>query len=694
MSTPPLTILVVHNHYQQRGGEDSVFETECAMLRGAGHTVICYEKHNDEINSGEKRLAASGQRLEAPTAQVLGTRYQVLANTATTDDGAATKRHKKPQKETSSHTEAQRHRDETASADRLAFIRVHSWLLIQLRAFLCFSWQKEHPATSSTKPTSSTSPASRTMGSPCQTSTPTHPHTHTLSPENFSQSCQSCNPVNKHAASDSRSFASIRGSFSSFVRFVSFVVNKSSLFFTTIWNRTTYREITALIREHHPDVIHCHNTFPLISPSVYWAAARQGVPVVQTLHNYRLICINPYLYRGGRICEDCLGRSPLRGVIHRCYRGSLAASVTVAAMLIAHRLLGTYRNKVTTYIALTEFGRNKFIEARLCDPSKVVVKPNAVGASATAEAVPQVLGTRYQVLANTASTGDEIATKNHEKPQKAPSSHTEAQRHREHPAGSDSRPFASIRGSTHNADSPISNFKFQISTPATVLYAGRLSPEKGVDILIAAWKLFLAQSNQQPTTSSLDQQEDRNDSPASQLVPSTYPLVPSPSPAATLVPSTYHLVPKAQPRLHIIGDGPERSTLEAAAQGFPSVSFIGRLSPTELHAHMARASILVLPSRCYETFAMAVNEAAAVGTPAIVSNIGGQASIIEDGATGFTFRSGSAESLAETLAKALSDPARLAEMGRLAQARFLAGDCPPSHNLSALENVYTLAMKG
>ena len=124
------------------------------------------------------------------------------------------------------------------------------------------------------------------------------------------------------------------------------------------------------------------------------------------------------------------------------------------------------------------------------------------------------------------------------------------------------------------------------------------------------------------------------------------------------------------------------------------MTFTGRLSSIDLHAHMATASVLVLPSTCYETFAMAVNEAAALGTPAIVSDIGGQASLVEDGATGFTFRSGSAESLAEALAKALADPVRLAELGRHAQARFLASDCPPSHNLSALENVYTLAMKG
>ena len=81
----------------------------------------------------------------------------------------------------------------------------------------------------------------------------------------------------------------------------------------TLWNPETCREVRALIRAERPDVLHCHNTFPLISPSIYYAAAREGVPVVQTLHNYRLACLNGFLFRDGSVCERCLGRAPWRG---------------------------------------------------------------------------------------------------------------------------------------------------------------------------------------------------------------------------------------------------------------------------------------------------------------------------------------------------------------------------------------------
>lgn len=400
---PPLTVLIVHGRYQQPGGEDSVFDNESAMLEAAGHTVVRYERHNDEV----KRIS------------------------------------------------------------------------------------------------------------------------------------------------------------------------KLSLFFKTIWNRTTYREICALIRQHHPDVIHCHNIFPLISPSVYWAAARQNVPIVQTLHNYRMICINPYLYRKGKLCELCVGRSPIPGVIRRCYRDSLAASFTVAAMLIIHRMLGTYRNKVTTYMALTEFGRVKFLEARLCDKSKVVVLPNPINAGEAHSPAPAVSAPPENGL-------------------------------------------------------------------STVLYAGRLSPEKGVHILVEAWRIL---TQRQPATTE-------------------------------------------RYRLEIVGDGTERESLEASAAQLSAVSFAGHIPQQELHARMAKAFILVLPSTCYETFAMSVNESAALGTPSIVSNIGGQASLVEDGVTGYLFAYGSAESLADVLEKALADPAKTSRIGSNARAAFLASDNPPEKNIQALLKIY------
>ncbi len=145
----------------------------------------------------------------------------------------------------------------------------------------------------------------------------------------------------------------------------------------TLWSSRTTHDVAALIDRFKPDIIHVHNTFPLISPSLYWAAERAGVPVVQTLHNFRLMCLNGLFLREGKVCEDCMGRLPWRGVVRRCYRGSTAASGVLAGMLTLHRGLGTYRNKVTRYIALNEFCRGKFIEGGL-PAERVVVKPNFV----------------------------------------------------------------------------------------------------------------------------------------------------------------------------------------------------------------------------------------------------------------------------------------------------------------------------
>jgi glycosyltransferase involved in cell wall biosynthesis len=144
----------------------------------------------------------------------------------------------------------------------------------------------------------------------------------------------------------------------------------------TIWSQQTFSAMRGLIAAHRPQVVHFHNTFPLISPAAYYAAHAAGVPVVQTLHNFRLVCVNAVLFREGKPCEQCLGKIvPWRGVAHRCYRANRGASAATAAMLTAHRLLGTWRNAVDAYIALSEFSRRKFIEGGL-PAEKVVVKFN------------------------------------------------------------------------------------------------------------------------------------------------------------------------------------------------------------------------------------------------------------------------------------------------------------------------------
>jgi glycosyltransferase involved in cell wall biosynthesis len=149
----------------------------------------------------------------------------------------------------------------------------------------------------------------------------------------------------------------------------------------TLWSTKASTELTKLITVFKPTVIHVHNTLPLISPAIYWAATRAGVPVVQTLHNFRLTCLSALYLRDGKVCEDCVGHLPWRGVVHKCYRESTAASGVLAAMLTLHRGLGTYRHKVSRYIALNNFCREKFIEGGL--PAELIaVKPNFVDSPA------------------------------------------------------------------------------------------------------------------------------------------------------------------------------------------------------------------------------------------------------------------------------------------------------------------------
>lgn len=147
----------------------------------------------------------------------------------------------------------------------------------------------------------------------------------------------------------------------------------------TLWNRSAYRKLRELVRRERPGVVHFHNTFPLMSPAAYYAARAGGAAVVQTLHNYRLLCPAATFYRDGNVCEDCLGKAlPLPAVRHACYRGSRSASAATAGLLAAHRAIGTYRGAVDLYVALTEFARRKFVEGGL-PASKVATKPNFVG---------------------------------------------------------------------------------------------------------------------------------------------------------------------------------------------------------------------------------------------------------------------------------------------------------------------------
>jgi glycosyltransferase involved in cell wall biosynthesis len=156
------------------------------------------------------------------------------------------------------------------------------------------------------------------------------------------------------------------------------VLEKVALGKRAIWSSDTKRDLKALIAREKPEIAHIHNTFLLVSPSVYYACAEADVPVVRTLQNYRLLCPAATFFREGIPCEKCLGKTPpLPSVAYACYRDSRAQTAVVAGILTVHRLMKTWQKQVDMYIAVTDFLREKHIEGGL-PPEKITVKPNTV----------------------------------------------------------------------------------------------------------------------------------------------------------------------------------------------------------------------------------------------------------------------------------------------------------------------------
>jgi glycosyltransferase involved in cell wall biosynthesis len=153
------------------------------------------------------------------------------------------------------------------------------------------------------------------------------------------------------------------------------LINKLIIAKNTIWSNSTYKELTDFLAVHKPDITHFHNTFPQISPSAYSACKNHGVPVIQTIHNYRFICPGALLQRKNVPCEDCVGNNFFPALRHRCYRNSLSATGTLVAMISFNRLVGSYHNNIDRYIALTEFAASRLIAGGL-PKEKIVTKPN------------------------------------------------------------------------------------------------------------------------------------------------------------------------------------------------------------------------------------------------------------------------------------------------------------------------------
>ena len=318
-------------------------------------------------------------------------------------------------------------------------------------------------------------------------------------------------------------------------------LNAAQLALKTVWSQETYTNAKHRLSQSSYDIVHVQNFFPLISPSVHYAAKQAGVPVVQTLRNYRLLCPNALFFREGKVCEDCLGKAiPYPGVIHSCYRENKAASAAVAAMITTHRALKTWTKAVDVFITLTEFSRQKFIEGGF-PAEKIIVKPNFV--------------------------------------------------HPDPGVGMGNGDYA--------------------------LYVGRLSVEKGLDTLIAAWK------------------------------------------------SLEIKVP-----LKIVGDGPLATEVEQAARDLPQIEWLGRRPLAEVHTLMGEARCLIFPSKWYETFGRVAVEAFAKGTPVIASNIGAIAELVNSDKIGIRFEPGNALDLANKVSQFWASQAFISHMRKAVRSEF------------------------
>lgn len=315
--------------------------------------------------------------------------------------------------------------------------------------------------------------------------------------------------------------------------------SKLILALKTVWNASTVNELRGILGQTKPDVAHVHNTLPLLSPSVYAAFYEAGVPVVQTLHNYRLLCPRATFLREGTPCELCIDKTwKWPSIRYSCYRNDLAATCVVAGMLGVHWRLGTYQRYVDRYIALSEFSRGRFIKGGLPE-DRISVKPN--------------------FMRNDPGQG----------------------------AGDG----------------------------GYALYVGRLSEEKGIDVLLGTW-------------------------------------VRSPG----------------LPPIKVVGDGPLSKHVQSCVGD--SIEWVGRQPSDVVLAMMKQAAFLVLPSLCYENFPMTVVEAYACGTPVLASRIGSMAEIVHDGITGLHFDPGSSEDLAENARWLWTHPLERAVMRQAARREF------------------------
>jgi glycosyltransferase involved in cell wall biosynthesis len=319
--------------------------------------------------------------------------------------------------------------------------------------------------------------------------------------------------------------------------------------------------IESVLEEFRPDVVHLHNIYHQLSPSVLRPIRKEGIPAVMTLHDYKLACPTYLFLANGELCEACLGGHFYQAILKRCKDRSLAASTLNAVELSFHTVTKAY-SPVHLFVCPSRFIMSKMNEARVF-PERLRWVPNFVATS----------------LAET-----------------------------------------------------------KRDLGGGVLYAGRLSQEKGVDVLIQA-------------------------------------------------------VAQLGARLDIVGDGPQRPALQALGEhlGAKDIHFHGHLSKDDVYRFLRSAAVSVLPSRCNENQPLLVLESFACGVPVVGTNLGGIPELIRPGVDGDLVAPNAPEELADRLESILSDPRRAYEMGRAGREK-VEQEFSPTRHLQRLDETYDEAM--
>jgi glycosyltransferase involved in cell wall biosynthesis len=340
-------------------------------------------------------------------------------------------------------------------------------------------------------------------------------------------------------------------------------VKKVAAYVRIDWSKDSYREVRAILNREKPDVAHFHNVHFMMTPAVYYACQDEGVPVVQSLHNFRLLCANALFFRDNMVCEDCLSKGVWEGIKHRCYKNSTVATALVTRMMARHRKKKTWTDQIDAYIAATAFTKNKYVQGGL-PADKIVVKYHFVQS-----------------------------------------------------------PVYDICGYKDYA-----------------LYAGRLSPEKGIFVMLEA----------------------------------------------------YRQLPQFQ--LKIVGDGPLKEEIEAYIKkhALNNVEMLGFVAKETLNDLMAHAKFMIVPSLCYEIFVVVVAESFSFGAPIIASRLGSLAEVVEDKVNGAFFESGNSADLVRMI-KWMQDEADVIQLRKNARKTF-EEKYSPEVNYQQLIEIYETAVSG